>query len=146
MFSDFYIKKKKRKPFSIRTKKIEWLLASGKRKALEEYMKTRKFDTTTPSKCRECKTPLVWKGGKYNFDHKDNNPANNSQSNCHLLCRNCHGEHTKIEKRKVRGILGEVVGHKTIKRKPGYKKPKAKQTKLTASKKKRSYMDNIFGI
>jgi hypothetical protein len=89
----------------------------------KEYTEKGKFYKT--SECRQCHKKLRWGDGTYNFDHKDNNPANNSQSNCYLVCRNCHGRATKIEKRKIRGpFLGMVIGHKTIKRKAGYKKPK----------------------
>ena len=118
---------KKRKAFPIAVKRMEWLEASGNRKAKNEYKKTGKFDETVHSKCRECKKELRWGNGTYNFDHFDNNSANNRQSNCYLVCRNDHGGATKIEKRKVRGIGGIVLGHKSYKRKVGYKKPKSKK-------------------
>jgi len=78
----------------------------------------------------------VWGDRTYNFDHKDNNPANNSQRNCYLVCRICHGKATKIEKRAIRGIFGEVEGYETIKRKVSYKKPKSTTTKKKVTKKK----------
>ena len=114
-----------RRNFSITQKKIEWISAAGK--DVMQYLRDKKFVKT--SYCRRCKTKLTWGDGSYNFDHKDNNPRNNSQKNCYLVCRNCHGKVTKIEKRAVRGIFGEVIGHKTIKRKVGYKKPKSTTTK-----------------
>jgi len=117
---DLFGSEKKRKPFPLSTKKIEWLSAAGR--DVHEYIAKRKFYTT--SYCRQCKQKLVWGDGTYSFDHKDNNPANNSQSNCYLVCRNCHGRVTKVEKRKVKGIFGQVTGYKTVKRKVGYKKPK----------------------
>ena len=73
----------------------------------------------------------------------DNNSSNNSQRNCYLFCRNCHGKATKIDKVAVRGIFGEVEGYKTIKRKVSYKKPKTTITKKKAtaiSSKKKSTM------
>jgi len=122
-----------RRNFSIATKKIEWMSAAGK--DVMQYVRDKKFVKT--SYCRKCGTKLTWGDGSYNFDHKDNNPRNNSQKNCYLVCRNCHGKVTKIEKRAVRGIFGEVVDYKTIKRKVGYKKPKSVKKKVTRKKSKR---------
>lgn len=127
---------KKRKPFTTKTKKTEWMLAAGQR--VFDSSGKRRFVKT--SKCRICGTPLKWGDRRYNFDHKDNNPANNSQTNCYLVCRNCHGKHTVIKKRKVKGFLGETVGYKTIKKKVGYKKPKKKPKKT-----KRVAIRGIFG-
>jgi len=113
-----------REPFRVSTKKIEWMKAAGRDP--KEYTEHRKFYKT--SYCRNCKAKLIWGDGIYTFDHFDNNPANNRQSNCYLVCRNCHGKATKIEKRKIKEpFLGMVVGHKTIKRKVGYKKHKRKE-------------------
>lgn len=114
-----------RKSFKISTKKIEWMLAAGKDP--KEYTEKKKFYET--SYCRECKTKLMWGDGSYSFDHKDNNPANNRQSNCYLVCRNCHGKATRTKKIRERGFFGVVVGYKTIKLKVGYKKRKAKKGK-----------------
>lgn len=111
---------KSRKPFSINTKRIEWLLAAGRDP--EKYFETGKFYKT--SYCRKCKERLLWGDGSYDFDHKDNNPANNKQSNCFLVCKICHGKATKVKVIKQRGFLGETVGYKTIKLKVGYKKRK----------------------
>lgn len=132
----FWEEKKKRKPFSTKTKKIEWMLASGKR----VYKKDGSLNFVKTSRCRVCKTPLTWGDRRYNFDHKDNNPANNSQKNCRLVCRNCHGTHTVIKKRKIKGFFGETVGYKTIKKKVGYKKPTKKPKKT-----KRVAIRGIFG-
>jgi len=122
-----------RKNFTITTKRIEWMDAAGKN--VGQFLRDKKFVKT--SYCRKCKTKLVWGDGTYNFDHKDNNPRNNSQKNCFLVCRNCHGKATKIEKRAIRGIFGEVIGHQTIKRKVSYKKPKSSAKKVTTRKTKR---------
>jgi len=122
---------KKRKPFSTKTKKIEWAIAAGR----SPYASSGKLDFVKTSKCRVCKRPLTWGDRTYDFDHKDNNPANNGQTNCYLVCKVCHGKHTVIKKRKVKGILGGTVGYKTIKKKVGYKKPK-KTPKKTKRKKK----------
>jgi len=131
---------KKRKPFSTKTKKIEWMLASGRR----VYDKSGKLRFVKTSKCRVCGTPLKWGERTYEFDHKDNNPANNRQTNCYLVCRNCHGKHTVIKKRKVKGIFGETVGYKTIKKKVGYKKlkKKPKKTKRVAI---RGFFGDVIG-
>jgi hypothetical protein len=119
--------------FSITQKKIEWIDAAGKNVA--EFLRDKtKFIKT--SYCRQCKTKLIWGDGSYNFDHKDNNPRNNSQKNCYLVCRNCHGKATKIGKRAITGIFGQVVGYQTIKRKVSYKKPKATSTKKKVTKKR----------
>ena len=111
---------KSRKAFSINTKRIEWLLAGGR--APDEYFEKGKFYKT--SYCRKCKTRLIWGDRSYDFDHKDNNPANNRQNNCYLVCKNCHGKVTQTKTIKQRGLLGEIIGHKTIKLKLGYKKRK----------------------
>ena len=111
-------KPKKRKPFKISTKKKEWMSAA------------RKSKFTKTSKCRNCGRRLSWGDGTYHFDHKDNNEANNSQKNCYLVCRNCHGKVTVTKKRKIREPLtGAVIGHKTIKKKVGYKKVRKKRRK-----------------
>jgi len=115
---------KKRKPFTLRAKKTEWMVAVGKNPYTDRFVKT--------SKCRQCKRSLQWGERTYDFDHKDNNPSNNSQKNCFLVCKVCHGKHTVIKKRKVKGVLGQTVGYETVKKKVGYKK-----TKKTASKKKK---------
>ena len=111
---------KRRKPFSINAKRIEWLLAAGRDP--EEFFDKGKFYKT--SCCRKCRIKLLWGDGSYDFDHKDNNPGNNRQSNCFLVCKNCHGKATKVKVIKQKGMFGEVTGHKTIKLKVGYKKPK----------------------
>ena len=122
-----------RKNFTITTKRIEWMDAAGKN--VGQFLRDKKFVKT--SYCRKCKTKLVWGDGTYNFDHKDNNPRNNSQKNCFLVCRNCHGKATKIEKRAIRGIFGEVIGHQTIKRKVDYKKPKTSKKVASKSSKRK---------
>ena len=132
----FWEEEKKRKPFSTKTKKIEWMLASGER----VFNKDGSLRFVKTSRCRVCKTPLTWGDRRYNFDHKDNNPMNNSQKNCRLVCRNCHGKHTVIKKRKIKGFFGETVGYKTIKKKVGYKKPKKKPEKT-----KRVAIRGFFG-
>lgn len=115
-----------RRPFSTKTKKIEWMRAAG-RDPFSTFVKT--------SKCRRCKRALTWGDRTYDFDHKDNSPANNSQKNCYLVCKNCHGKATVIKKKKVRdNFTGMVVGHKTIKKKVGYKKPKTKKGKRNKRK------------
>lgn len=104
-------RRKGRNPFKVSTKKKEWNKAAGRAET--------EFKTT--SKCRNCKCHLIWRGGAYDFDHKDNNNANNSQRNCYLVCKVCHGKHTKIGKKRVY-FMGMPAGHKTIKKKVGYKK------------------------
>jgi hypothetical protein len=131
----------KRKAFTISTKKIEWMKAGGHKPEL--YTEKGIFYKT--SKCRNCPRKLTWGDRTYDFDHKDNNPLNNSQKNCYLVCKVCHGKHTVIKKRKVRDpYLGHVVGHSTIKKKVGYKKPKKKKTtkkKTTRKKKQKDIWD-----
>ena len=132
----FWEEKKKRKPFSVKKKKIEWMLSAGR----NPYDSSGKLRFVKTSKCRVCKRPLTWGDRTYDFDHKDNNPANNSQTNCRLVCKSCHGKHTVIKKRKIKGFLGETVGYKTIKKKVGYKKPKKKPKKT-----KRVAIRGFFG-
>jgi len=115
-------KKKKRKPFSSSTKR-------------NELIKSK-------MKCRKCHRPL--QEGGYDFDHRDNNPANNSQSNCMVLCKTCHGTLTKFKRIKVRDrYTGAVTGYKTIKRKVGLKNRKTKR--LKKKHKKRSYDPTEIG-
>ncbi len=131
--------KKKRKPFSIKTKKIEWMRAGGHDSY--EYIAHRKFVKT--SKCRNptCRRTLIWGDGSYDFDHKDNNPANNSQKNCWLVCKSCHGKHTKIGIRKERDALG-FIRYKTIKKKIGYKKSRRKYKPRKRRKSSGNYWSN----
>lgn len=98
------------------------MLSSGR----NPYDKSGKLCFVKTSKCRECKRLLTWGDRTYDFDHKDNKPANNSQQNCYLVCKVCHGKHTVIKKRRVTGILGQTIGYETMKRKVGYKKSKKK--------------------
>ena len=137
---------KERKEFGIRTKRIEWLKAAGKRGELIllKYLADGRVPKTMPpSQCRKCKRSLKWGSGTYNHDHKNNDSTNNSQSNCYLVCRNCHGEATKTKVIRTRDFMGEVVGHKTIKLKVGYKKP-IKKPATKPAKKKRDRVDEPF--
>ena len=127
-----YPQQKKRKPFSIRTKKIEWMRASD-RDPFGKFVRT--------SRCRSCRRSLIWKDGSYDFDHKDNNPANSSQKNCWLVCKSCHGKHTKIGIRRERDELG-FIRYKTIKKKVGYKKSRRKHK----PRKRRRVQRNPFEI
>jgi hypothetical protein len=119
---------KKRKQFRISTKKMEWMSAGG-----HDPLKWRTNWVKT-SKCRKCHRILTWGDRSYDFDHKDNNPSHNSQSNCFLVCKSCHGKATKIIKIKTSSLFGSE--YKTIKRKVSYKKPR-KTKKLSRKKRKR---------
>ena len=114
----------RRKAFKISTKKKEWNKAAGR----------SELDFKSTSKCRNCRTRLTWGSGKYDFDHKDNNPANNSQRNCYLVCKNCHGGATKIGRRKV-STFGFVDEYETFKKRVSYKK-KPKKKKKTKRRRK----------
>ena len=121
-----FFNESKRKNFTTKTKKLEWMKAGGHKPEL--YSQKGKFYKT--SKCRNCNRPLTWGDRTYDFDHKDNNSANNSQKNCYLVCKICHGKHTVIKKRKIKEpFFGTTTGYKTIKKKVGYKKPKSKKKK-----------------
>jgi hypothetical protein len=127
--------KKKRKPFKISTKKKEWNMAAGRDLA----------DFKSTSKCRKCKAYLIWGNRGYDFDHYNNDNSNNSQNNCKLLCKTCHGKATLIGKRKILDrFTRQIIGHKTIKKKVGYKKKAKKKTIKKKTMKKMS--KNIFGI
>jgi len=135
----FWDEEKQRKEFSIVTKRIEWLGAAGTasaKRVLEKYVEDGKVPSRMPrSKCRVCGKPLTWGDGTYNFDHYDNNSANNSQRNCYLVCRNCHGKATRI--RLVRELdpwFGTVIGYITQKLKVGYKKNPRKTASKPARK------------
>ena len=123
-----------RRNFPISVKKIEWVSAADK--DVMQYIRDKKFVKTSYCRNPKCRRQLVWGDGTYNFDHKDNNPANISQRNCYLVCRICHGKATKIEKRAEKDIFGYVTGYRTIKRKVSYKKPKAVATKKKVVKKR----------
>lgn len=128
----------KRKNFSIKTKKIEWMKAGGRKPEL--FTEKGIFYKTSRCHNPKCKRKLVWGDRTYDFDHKDNNPANNSQKNCFLVCKICHGKHTVIKKRKIKEpYFGTTIGHKTIKKKVGYKKPKSKKKKRVPAER------DIFG-
>lgn len=122
---------KKRKAFPIAVKRMEWLGASGNRKAKNEYKKTGKFDETVHSKCRMCGKELRWGTHTYDFDHKNNTPSDVRQSNCVLYCTACHRAITKAIKVKERDSLGIFTGRYKTKMarlgKVGYKKPKSKK-------------------
>lgn len=129
----FFSTKKKRKPFNTSTKKMEWMSAAGK-----DALQWRK-NFVKKSKCRVCRRTLTWGDRSYSFDHKDNNPSNNSQSNCFLVCRICHGKATVLKKRKIIGVFGQTIGYKTIKKRVGYKKPKKKSSTKRKTKKRTKY-------
>ena len=109
-----------RRAFPLSVKKIEWALAGGR----SPYLKNGQIASYGTSNCRVCKRTLKWGDGTYNFDHKDNNSHRNSQVNCYLVCRNCHGKHTVIKTRKVYDVWGNVDHHQKIKMTVAYKKPK----------------------
>jgi hypothetical protein len=112
-----------RRNFTITTKRIEWISATGG--DVGSYLRDKKYTKT--SKCRRCKRKLTWGDHSYEFDHRDNNSSNNSQKNCYLVCRICHGKATKIDKRAIRDIFGGISGYQTIKKKVSYKKPTTKK-------------------
>jgi len=137
---------KERRAFGIKTKRVEWLKAvgkSGERILLQYLADGRVPKTMPPSQCRKCRIRLTWGSGTYHFDHRDNNPANNGQSNCYLVCRNCHGAATKMKVVKERLITGEVIGHKTIKRKVGYKKAVKKPASKPTKRKTKGWLDEL---
>jgi hypothetical protein len=135
----FWDEEKQRREFSIVTKRIEWLGAAdteSAKRVLQKYVNDGKVPSRMPrSKCRECGVSLTWGDGTYNFDHYDNNSANNSQRNCYLVCRNCHGKATKI--RLVRELdpwFRTVIGYIPQKLKVGYKKNPRKLESKTSEK------------
>ncbi len=127
---------KKRKAFKISTKKIEWERAG--------------------SKCRECRMALKWGSGRYEFHHKNGNEADINQKNCWLICKNCHGEITKkqVKRVKTRDMLG-YSKTKVVKRKVRTKAMKKVSRKLKKSttgtkkkitKKKKKKKQDPFGL
>ena len=126
--------KKKRKPFKLSTKKRVWMKAGGHN---PERWRTGFIKTAY---CQRCGIKLIWGDRSYDFDHKNNNPANNSEKNCKLICKICHGKVTVLKKRKIRNpITGQVEGHKTIKKKTGYKKVRKKKRKSKRRRKMTEY-------
>ena len=128
------LKVSKRRPFSTRVKKEEWRLAA------------RTITWTKKSNCRnrKCGRQLTWGDKSYEFDHKDNNPENNSQKNCYLVCLYCHRKATILKKRKIRGMFGNVE-YKTIKKKVGYKKVKTKTKYKKKRRRRRKPKVILFG-
>jgi len=127
---------KRRKAFKTQTKKKEWMEAGGHN---PDNWRTGFIKT---SKCRHCGRVLHWGDRSYEFDHKDNNPANNSQKNCYLVCAICHRQATVIKTKRTKGIIGMYAGRKVIKKKVGYKKHKGrKKTRRKSSKKSKNPYD-----
>ena len=118
-----------RKNFTEKTKKMEWMDAAGRNPY--DYMIEKKWVAT--SYCRNCEAKLIWGKGGYHFDHFDNNPVNNKPENCYLACATCHGKATKMKRRAIKDIFGNVISCKTNKVLEGYKKKKR-----TAGAKRRS--------
>ena len=129
-----------RKPFGIKTKRIEWLEAAGDsgKEILLQYLADGKVPARmSRSKCRKCKRILTWGDRSYDFDHFDNKAANNSQRNCYLVCKICHGKATKTRVVKERDpFAGWVIGHKIQKLKVGYKKVAKKPAEKPTRKKR----------
>ena len=70
----FWDEEKRRRPFGIVTKRIEWLKAAGDsgNKVLVKYLADGKVPARMPrSQCRVCKRPLTWGSRTYDFDHKE---------------------------------------------------------------------------
>jgi len=112
---------KRRKAFKTSTKKKEWMKAGGHN---PDNWKTGFIKT---SKCRHCHRVLHWGDRSYEFDHKDNNSANNGQKNCYLVCAICHRQATVIKTKRTRDIIGAYSGHK-VKKNKTRKKSKRKHT------------------
>jgi len=128
-----------RRPFTLVAKRVEWLKAAGTenaKKVLLKYLADGKVPARMPrSKCRRCPKTLAWGDGTYNFDHKNNRAYDNSQRNCYLVCRNCHGRATKTKTIAQRNpFTGEVEGYRKIKLTADYKKPAKKPAKKIARK------------
>ena len=128
---------KRRKAFKTQTKKKEWMKSGGHN---PDNWRTGFIKT---SKCRHCHRTLHWGDRSYEFDHKDNNSANNGQKNCYLVCVICHSRATVIKTKKTRDIFG-MPGRKIIKKKVGYKKRRGR--KKQKRKKPRRQRRNLFGL
>ncbi len=117
------------------------IFGKSERTLRKNFSSADKRDALIRSKgrCMCCHNELHSRSTEY--DHKDNNPANNNPKNCFVVCSNCHRENTVITKKKVKGFLGETIGYKTIKKKVGYK---AKSRKKTKKKRKRTSSSGFF--
>ncbi len=121
-------KKTERRPFSTTTK----------REALR----------LTHKKCKRCGKKLTRCRGRpfgviCDFDHRDNNPANNHLKNCGVLCPECHRKVTVLGKRATYNMIGVRTGYKTIKKKVGYKKQH--QGKKKRAHRRRLRRPNVLG-
>ena len=127
----------RRKAFKTSIKKRVWMKAGGhdSDKWGVSFVRT--------SKCMNprCKRKLKWGDRTYEFDHKDNNSANNSKRNCYLVCLFCHRKATKFGTRTMREkISGMVIGKERYKKKVGYKK------KRTRKKTKKKFIVYVFSL
>lgn len=129
-------KKPGRKNFKVSTKKIEWNRAAGR----------ADDDDKTTSKCRACGKRLVWGSGRYEFDHHNNRNSDNSQNNCRVKCRNCHGHETQPGVRTKRDMFGNVIERKRYMKKVGTKKSTRRKTRKKPDKRRELFGDDLFKI
>ncbi|MEK6854615.1 MAG: HNH endonuclease signature motif containing protein [Nanoarchaeota archaeon] len=132
--------------FGLPTSTLGWDVNSG-----EGRKKRKPFKTSTKRealkragyKCEKCGNKLERStnetyGYIVDFDHWDNNPSNNSLTNCKVLCLNCHRKLTALGKRKERDKMTGVVGYKTVKKFSGVKVRRKKRSDRGKKRRKRN--------
>ena len=140
ILTGFNTRTKHRKEFSTQVKKRTWMKARNS----DPDLWRSGFIKTCYCMNPRCGIKLIWGNGAYDFDHKDNNPSNNSKLNCFVVCKICHGKHTKTDKRAVYDQYRNFTGYKTIKKRVGYKKIRKKKI-VRKRKRKKSYNQLQFG-
>lgn len=127
--------------FKVSTKKRVWMKA---RKNDPDKWRTG-FIKTSYCMNKNCKKQLKWdKRHEFEFDHLNNDPSNNSEKNCFLVCNDCHKKHTVIGKRRQYNQLGMFTRYQTIRKKVGYKKKRGRNLLHPKRKRVNNYSSLSF--
>lgn len=111
--------KKGRKNFSSPTKKRVWMRAGGHNP--NDWKKATKYTSKCmSSECKHKQMILRWGDKTYDWDHYDNNHANNAESNCYLVHTFCHRKATQFGSR-TKTAYGLTIGKERTKLKASYK-------------------------
>lgn len=92
------------------------------RKEFTKATKAQAYDRAD-GQCEKCKAPL--RTGHIHYDHviPTSLRADNSLDNCNVLCTNCHGAKTNLDRRII------AKAHRLEEKHTGMKKPKRPQSK-----------------
>src|SRR3989344_648754 len=96
---DLFKEKKQRRNFKDSIKKRVWMKCGNHDP--EKYK--IKFIKTSYCMNKKHRKKLNWdKKYQFQWDHIDNNPSNDKEKNCGLLCNDCHRKFTKFGNRKIK--------------------------------------------